>query len=70
MMFHTSVGQRRDDIIIGDDSCGTFILCTRMISPTRLPRVMGYASNMPKTKIDIYFGFLYGGDTMETKSCR
>jgi hypothetical protein len=68
MMSHTGVGRRRDALIIGDDSCGAFLLRARMISPTRLPKGIGYAGNMPKR--DIYFGFLHGGDTMETKSCR
>ena len=68
MMSHTGVGQRTDALIIGDDFCGALFLCARMISPTRLPRVMGYAGNMPKR--NIYFGFLYGDDTMKTKSCK
>jgi hypothetical protein len=66
--YATSVGRRKDVLIIGDDSCGAFLFHARMISPKRLPRGMGYAGNMPKR--DIYFGFLHGGDTMETKSCR
>src|SRR6202048_489185 len=68
MMPHTGVGRRRDTLIIGDDSCSAFLLRARMISPTRFSRGIGYASNMPKR--DIYFGFLHGGDTIETKSCR
>ena len=67
-MPHTGVGQRRDALIIGDDSCGAFIFRARMISPTRLLCGVRYAGNMPKR--DIYFGFLHCGDTMETKSCR
>ena len=68
MMPHTGVGRRKDAFIIGDNSCGAFFLCPCMISPTRFPRCMGYAGNMPKKYI--YFGFLHGGDTMETKSCK
>jgi hypothetical protein len=68
MMPHTGVDWHMDALIIGDDFCGALLLHARMISPTRLSRGMGYAGNMPKG--DIYFGFLHGGDTMETKSCR
>ena len=68
MMSHIGVGQRRDALIIGDDSCGTLLFRARMITPTRLPNGIGYAGNMPNR--DIYFGFLHGGDTTETKSCR
>ena len=68
MMPHTGVGQRRDVFIIGDDSYGAFLLRARMISPTRLPRGIGYADNMPKR--DIYFGFLDKGDTMEIQCGR
>ena len=68
MISHTGVGRRRDVLIIGDDSCGALFLHACMISPTRLSKGMGYAGYMPKR--DIYFSFLHGGDTMETKSCR
>jgi hypothetical protein len=68
MMPHIGVGQRRDALIIGDDSCGALLLHARMISSTRLPRGMGYVGNMPKK--DIYFGFLHSSDTMETNSWR
>jgi hypothetical protein len=68
MMPHTGVGRRKDVLIIGDDFCDAFFLRARMISLTILPIVMGYTSNMPKR--DIYFGFLYGGNTMKTKSCK
>ena len=68
MMPHTGVGRRKDTLIIGDDSCAALLLCACMNNPTRLPRDMGYAGNMPK--IDIYFGFLDGGDMMETNSSR
>jgi hypothetical protein len=68
MMPHTGVGWRKDALIIGDNSCGAFLLRTLIISPTKLSRGMGYAYNIPKR--DIYFGFLHGGDTMETKSYR
>jgi hypothetical protein len=68
MMPHTGVGGRRDALVIGDDSCGALLLCARMISPIRLPRGIGYVRNMPKRDID--FGFLHGGDPLETKSCR
>ena len=64
IMPHTGVNRHRDVLIIGDDSCSALILCASMISPTRLPRGMEYVGNMPKR--DIYFGFLYGGDTMKT----
>ena len=67
MMPHTGVGRCRDALIIGDDFCGALLLRASMISPTRLPKGMGYADNMPMK--DIYFGFLYGGDTMKTNSC-
>ena len=63
---HTGVGRRKDALIIGDNSCSAFLLCIPMISPTRLPRVMGYVGNMPKR--GIYFGFLDSGDTKDTKS--
>jgi hypothetical protein len=68
MMPNTGVGRGVDVLIIGDDSCGVLLLRARMISPTRLSRGMGYAGNMPKR--NIYFEFLHGGDTMETKSYR
>jgi hypothetical protein len=53
MMPHTGLGRRRDIPIIGDNFCGAFLLRARIISLTRLPRVMGYTGNMPKK--DIYF---------------
>lgn len=65
MMPHTSVDRRRDALIIGDDSCSALLLCARMFSLTKLPKIMEYAGNMPKR--EIYFGLLYGGDTMETR---
>jgi hypothetical protein len=68
MMPHTGVGWRRVALIIGDNSCGALLLRAFMISPTKLSRGMGYADNMPKR--DIYFSFLNGDDTMETKSCK
>jgi hypothetical protein len=68
MMPHTGVGRRRDAFIIGDDSWGALLLHARMISPTRFPKGIRYAGNIPKR--DIYFGVLHGGDTMESKSCR
>ena len=67
MMPYTGVGRRKDVLIIGDDSCGALLLHANMISPTRPPRGMGYAGNMPKR--DIYIGFLYGDDKMKTNSC-
>ena len=67
-MPHTGVGRHMDALIINDNSCGELLICSCMISPTKLPRIMGYADNIPKR--DIYLGFLCGGDTMETKSCR
>ena len=67
-MSHTGVSRRRGALIIGDNSCGALLLRVRMISPTRLPKCMTYASNMPKR--DIYFSFLHGGDMMENKYCR
>ena len=48
MMSYTGVGRRMGVLIIGDDSCGAFLLRANMISPTRLPRGMRYAGNMPK----------------------
>jgi hypothetical protein len=68
MMSHSGVGRRRDALLIGDDACGALLLRVRMIGPTRFPRGIAYAGNMSKRDID--FGFLYGGDTLETKSCR
>ena len=68
MMPHTGVCRRKDGLIIGDDSCGVLFLCARMISPTRLPKGIGYAGNMPNRVI--YFGLLRDGDTLETKACR
>ena len=68
MAPHTGVGRSSDVPIVGDDSCNALLLCAHMISPTRLPRGMVYASNMPQRHI--HFGFLYGGDSMETNSCR
>ncbi len=67
MMPHIGVGRRMDALNIGDDSCGALLLRASMISPRRLPRGMGYAGNMPK--IDIYFSFLYDGDTMKINYC-
>ena len=64
MMPHIGVGGRRDALIIGDDYCGALLLRASMISPTKVPRGIRYVGNMPKK--DIYFGFLYGGDTMKT----
>ena len=67
MAPHTDAGQSSDAPIVSDNSCSTFLLRARMISPTRLPKGMGYASNMPKKHI--HFDFLYGGDSTETSSC-
>ena len=56
MMPHTSVCRRRDALIIGDDTCGALLLRARMISPTRLPKVMGYVGNIaevPKSKPEL-----------------
>ena len=62
-MLHIGVGRRRAALIIGDDCCGALLLRACMISPTKLPRCMGYTGNMPKK--DIY---LHNGDVIETKS--
>ena len=41
----TSLGRRMDALIIGNNSCSARLLRARMISPTRLPKCIGYAGN-------------------------